>query len=113
MKRLVIALLTVLVMAGCDQLYDTNPFRADMSFSLSQGFRRIVDGSLTMAVFQKGTGTHSYNDAVPTMTFDATSDPGLNDDTPTYSFSKDGKRAGRHPPISSVRPPLEWRCAIR
>jgi hypothetical protein len=123
MKRLVIAVLTLLLAAGCSQLCDTNPFvgtwighgelteadtpsaghttvttlddvitfGADMTFSLSQGFRQTVDESLTMDAFQKGTGTYLYDAATLTMTFSATSDPGLNDDTPTYSFSKDGK----------------------
>jgi hypothetical protein len=70
---------------------DIIEFRTDMTFSIRQGFRQTVNGAITASLFQVGTGKYSYSDTTITMTFDATSDPGLNNDTPAYSFSTDRK----------------------
>lgn len=123
MKRVMIVVLTLFVIAGCDWFGNPNPFvgtwighgelteqdtpsagqtqvisiddvmefREDMTFSIRQGFRMTVDAVVTMSAFQVGTGSYSYDGTSMTMTFDATSDPGLSDDTPTYSFSEDGQ----------------------
>jgi hypothetical protein len=69
---------------------DVVTYQADMTFALAQDFRVTVDGTETMHAFQKGTGTYGYEAGTLTMTFDDTSDPGLNDDAPSYEFSPDG-----------------------
>ncbi len=71
-------------------LDDAITYLEDMTFALAQDFRMTVDGTLIMHAYQKGTGTYAYDAGTLTMTFDASSDPGLNDDTPSYEFSADG-----------------------
>jgi hypothetical protein len=59
-----------------------------MTFSMTQAFWVGVDGVVAMNACQKGTGTYSFTEDTLTMTFDPTSDPGLNSDTPSYAFSE-------------------------
>jgi hypothetical protein len=73
-------------------------FGADMTFSLKQGYRQTVDGVLQLpTAYQLGTGTYSYDATYLTMTFDPTSDPGLNSSSPTYVFT-DGDTCTIEPP---------------
>jgi hypothetical protein len=62
-------------------------FADDMSFEIQQGYRQVVNDAVSLSLFQMGTGTYAYTETELTMTFDPTSDAGLNDDTPTYAFS--------------------------
>jgi hypothetical protein len=68
-------------------LDDVVTFHDDMTFELGQGLRQSVNGVITLTMYQKGTGTYDYTEAELTMMFDASSDPGLDDDTPSYVFS--------------------------
>ena len=68
-------------------LDDVVTFHDDMTFELGQGFHQTVNGVYTFSAYQKGAGTYGYTEAELTMTFAASSDPGLDDDTPSYAFS--------------------------
>jgi hypothetical protein len=70
-------------------LDDVVTFNDDMTFELGQGFQQSENDVITLSVYQKGTGTYAYTETELTMTFDPTSDPGLNSDTPSYAFSDD------------------------
>ncbi len=69
---------------------DVIVFNADMTFTLQQGYWQQVDTGMPASAFQKGTGTYSFTGVDAgnlVMSFDPTSDPGLNGATVTYSFS--------------------------
>jgi hypothetical protein len=68
-------------------LDDVVTFLDDMTFVLGQGLQQSENGVITLSMYQKGTGTYDYTETELAMTFDASSDPGLDDDTPSYVFS--------------------------
>jgi hypothetical protein len=88
---------------------DVITFRADKTFALDQVVHQFVDGLLTLSAFQRGGGAYSYTagDAgILTMDFDASSDPGLTDGTPSFTFSADHRACTIQPP--TVPFPLEF-----
>lgn len=62
-------------------------FGVDMSFEIRQGYQQLINDAVDASMFQVGTGSYAYTEIELTMTFDPTSDPGLNDNTPAYTFS--------------------------
>ncbi len=80
-------------------------FNADMTFTLQQGYWVQVDTAAPASAFQKGTGTYSYTGVDAgglVMSFDPTSDPGLNGATVTYSFSGGWNTVTIQPPPPSM-----------
>jgi hypothetical protein len=62
-------------------------FSEDLTFEIQQGYQQVVNDVVSASLFQMGTGTYAYTETVLTMSFNPTSDPGLNSDTPAYAFS--------------------------